>query len=478
MRPDLSDALAVAYASAMQFHASRSRLSPNARAGVDTLLAAFDGPLPEASSSPRQIIQRLAAAAEPGLMGNAGGRFFGWVMGASHPAGVAADWLTSMWGQNGASCASSPANAVAEHVAGRWLRELLRLPPECSVAFTTGATMSNFVCLAAARNALLRKAGWDVEADGLFGAPEIHVYVGHDAHASVFAALRYLGFGEGRAIRIPTDHSGRMVAIALRAALADARGPVLVIAQAGQINTGAFDPVDAIADITHEHDGWLHVDGAFGLWVRASPALAHLANGVDKADSWAADGHKWLQAPYDAGYAFVRDGEAHRLAMRIEASYLTSTEHGVHDPRHYVPELSRRARGFATWAIIATLGRQGIADMIERHCAFARAMSERLGDEPGVYVLNDVELNQFVVRFGSPEPSDAADRMTQAVIGRVQADGVCFVSGALWREMWVMRVSIISWPTTRADVEQATEAIVAAWRLTREIGEIGEIADA
>jgi glutamate/tyrosine decarboxylase-like PLP-dependent enzyme len=432
------------------------------------LLEAFGGPLPESPAAADEVIHRLVHAAEPGLMGNFGGRFLGWVMGASHPAGVAADWLTSMWGQNGASFASCPANAVAEHVAGRWLCELLRLPPESSVGFTTGATMANFVCLAAARNELLRKIGWDVEVDGMFGAPRINVYVSEDVHVTVLAALRYLGFGEGNAFRIPTDPNGRMRFDELRAALADVTGPLLVIAQAGQINTGAFDPVDTIANMTHERQGWLHIDGAFGLWARACPARAHLANGVERADSWATDGHKWLQAPYDAGYAFVRNAQAHRQAMGIEASYLTTSEQGVHDPRNYVPELSRRARGFATWAVLLTLGKQGIAEMIERHCDLARAMSERLIEESGIYVLNEVELNQFVVRFGAPEPSEAFDQSTKTVIGRVQTDGVCFVSGAAWKGMWVMRISIISWPTTSTDIFRAADAIVDAWRCVRD----------
>ncbi len=468
MNPDLSEALAVAYASALEFHTGRLQRTPAATASVSQLLEAFDGPLPESPEAPDQVIHRLVRAAEPGLMGNFGGRFFGWVMGASHPAGVAADWLTSMWGQNGASYASCPANTVAEHVAGRWLCELLRLPPESSVGFTSGATMSHFVCLAAARDALLRKTGWDVEADGMFGAPRIGVCVGQDTHVSVLAALRYLGFGEGSTVRIPTDHDGRMLIDELRAALADRTGPLLVVAQAGQINTGAFDPVDAIADITHERQGWLHIDGAFGLWARTCPAKAHLANGIEKADSWTTDGHKWLQVPYDTGYAFVRNAEAHRRAMRIEASYLTTSEDGMHDPRNYVPELSRRARGFATWAVISALGKQGIADMVERHCELARAMSERLTEEPGIYVLNEVELNQFVVRFGSPEPSEAFDQATKAVTSRVQTGSVCFVSGSAWKGVSVMRISIISWLTTSTDIFQAADAIIDVWRCVKD----------
>jgi glutamate/tyrosine decarboxylase-like PLP-dependent enzyme len=472
MRPDLSGALEVAHASAMRFHNTRLERSPAASATVDQLLEAFGGPLPETPSPPDEVIRRLIDAAEPGLMGSAGARFFYGVVGASHPVGVAADWLTSMWGQSCGGYLGCPANTVAEHVVGRWLCDLLQMPPECSVSFTTGATMANFVGMAAARSELLRGIGWDVEADGLFGAPRISVYIGSDAHVSVLLALRYLGFGEANAVRIPTDNNGRMLASELRDALASVTGPLLVVAQAGQVNTGAIDPIEAIADITHEQRGWLHVDGAFGLWARACPTTAHLANGIEKADSWATDGHKWLQVPYDTGFAFVRNPEAHRRAMRVEASYLTPSESALHNPRDYVPEISRRARGFATWAIISALGRQGIAEMIERHCRLARLMSQRLAQEPGVYVMNDVELNQFVVRFGSPEPSEAIDRTTKAVINRVQTDGVCFVAGAAWKGMWVMRVSIISWPTTNADVDRAADAIIAAWRSTKAAAEI------
>jgi glutamate/tyrosine decarboxylase-like PLP-dependent enzyme len=463
MATDLSAALDAAYACARGFHDARAQRRPNAAATVEWLLDAFGGPTPEAGSDSHTVIERLARAADPGLTGSAGARFFGWVIGASHPVGIAADWLTSVWGQNGASYHSSPANAVAEHVAARWLVDILRLPPTCAVGFTTGATMAQVVCIAAARNELLRRVGWDVEADGMFGAPPISVCVGEEAHASVFLALRYLGFGERRVIRIAADGSGRMLARALRAAIAQVSGPLLVIAQAGHINTGAFDPFDAIAEATHARGGWLHVDGAFGLWARACPATAHLAAGAERADSWGADGHKWLQVPYDAGYAFVRDAAAHRRAMSTAAGYLPPPVNGVTDPSDTVPELSRRARGFATWALIAALGRRGIADMVGRHCDLARRMAQRLARHDGVHVLNDVELNQFVVRFGSEGPSAASDEATRRTIGRVQADGVCFVAGATWRGVVVMRVSVISWPTTDADVDRSADAIIDAW---------------
>ena len=461
-------ALDAAHRHALAFDRTRATRPPAAQAGFAALLEAFGGPTPETGMPAAEAIEQLAAAAGPGLLGTAGPRFFGWVAGGSHPAGVAADWLTSVWGQNAACYEGAPAAAVAEQVAAQWLIDLLGLPPECSVGITTGATMSHFVCLAAARGALLRRVGWDVEADGLFGAPPIAVFIGDDAHASVFAALRYLGFGERRLVRIATDGAGRMRIDALCAALAHCSGPHIVIAQAGHIMTGAFDLFAEIAALTHARGGWLHVDGAFGLWARACPARAALAQGVECADSWATDAHKWLQAPYECGCAFVRDADAHRRAMSIGAGYLPPAEDGAaRDPVHYAPELSRRARGFVLWALLRTFGRQGIATMIERHCTLARRLACRLAEEPGVVVLNDVELNQLVVRFGAHVAPALGDRLTDATIERIQQAGVCFVRGAQWRERSVMRVSVIAWPTTEDDIDRAADSMIAVWREVR-----------
>ncbi|WP_244143477.1 pyridoxal phosphate-dependent decarboxylase family protein [Paraburkholderia sacchari] len=461
-------ALDAAHRHALAFHHTRATRPPAATAGFAALLDAFGGPAPEAGMPASEVIEQLAAAAGPGLMGTAGPRFFGWVVGGSHPAGVAADWLTSVWGQNAGCYEGAPAAAVAEQVAGQWLLDLLRLPPECSVGITTGATMSNFVCLAAARGALLRRVGWDVEADGLFGAPRITVFIGGDAHASVFAALRYLGFGERSLVRIATDDAGRMRIDALRTALAHCHGPHLVIAQAGHIMTGAFDPIGEIAALMHErHErgGWLHVDGAFGLWARACPAREALAHGIERADSWATDAHKWLQAPYECGCAFVRDADAHRRAMTIGAGYLPPAEdEGVRDPVHYAPELSRRARGFVLWTLLRTFGRRGIAQMIERHCALAQRLARRLAEEPGIAVLNEVELNQVVVRFGADESESLGDVLTDATIECIQKAGICFAVGAQWRERRVMRVSVIAWPTTEDDIDRAAESMIESWR--------------
>ncbi|GAB3625844.1 pyridoxal-dependent decarboxylase [Pandoraea terrae] len=453
-----------AYSLALAFHDSRALRSPAATASFEALRAALYVPTPDEGVTAPEVITQLAAAVDAGLMGAAGPRFFAKVMGGSHPVGVAVDWMTSMWGQNSGSYHGSPAGAVAEQVASSWLLDLLGLPSDCSIGFTTGATMASFVCLAAARSKVLRLAGWNADADGLFGAPPVNVCIGNDAHAAIFAALRYLGLGHDRVIRIPTDDAGRMLVPALSGALASRGGPLIVIAQAGQINTGAFDPFNEIADVVHRYGGWLHVDGAFGLWARACPALAQLTAGVEQADSWATDGHKWLQTPYDCGYAIVRDSDAHRRAMAYEASYLPAAGGECREPFHYVPELSRRARGFATWALIRAFGRRGIAAMIERHCLLARRMAMRLTSEAGVEVLNQVELNQFVVQFGAGEPPERRDHLTRATIENIQAAGTCYVAEATWHDRLVMRFSVISWATTEEDIDRSADSIIASWR--------------
>lgn len=451
---------------AKAFRASLPGRPPRPTISPEELFARLDGPTPERGEDGVAVIEALATAAEPGLMGTAGPRFFGWVIGASHETGVAADMLTGAWGQNTGMYAGSPAAALVEKIAGDWLLDILRLPKECSAGFVTGATMANFVGLAAARNEVLRRAGWDVEAKGLYGAPPVRVVLGADAHTTVLAALRFLGFGAKTAEPIATDDQGRMKADALERALAQGEGPAIVIAQAGQINTGAFDPMGPIAEACRKHDAWLHIDGAFGLWARAVPEMAQLADGLELADSWATDGHKWLQLPYDCGLAFVRHPDAHRRAMAIEASYLPKGDAIEHDPSLYVPELSRRARGFAAWAMIKTLGRDGIADMVRRHCAFARRVAERVSQEPGVRIINDVCLNQVIVAFGEGDV-EAQNGATRAVIARLQQDNVVFAGGSAWRDRWVLRLSVISGPLTEADIDRLGDAIIAAWRAVR-----------
>ena len=429
------------------------------------ILAAFDAPLPEAGGDPDAIIAELIERATPGIRASTGPRFYGWVIGSSHPTGVAADWLTAAWGQNAANVVAAPAASAVEAVAAGWLLDLLGLPAEASVGFVTGATVANFACLAAARSEVLRRAGWDVESDGMFGAPPVTVLIGADAHATVFSGLKYLGLGTRRVTTVPTDAAGRMRPDAFEAALKAAPGPAIAIAQAGQINSGASDPFAEIAPIARAAGAWLHVDGAFGLWAQASPDRAHLTRGVDLADSWATDGHKWLQTPYDSGFAIVRDAEAHRRAMAISASYLPPAADSERDPSSYAPELSRRARGFATWAMIRQFGRAGIAEMVDRCCRIATQIAEGVADEPGIAVVLAPELNQVMFRFGD---DDAA---TLATIDRVQQDAVAWIGGAQWRGQWVMRLSVSSSATTEADADLTVRAIVGAWRAVRGTGE-------
>ena len=429
------------------------------------ILPAFDAPLPEHGGDADAIIAELIERATPGIRASTGPRFYGWVIGSSHPTGVAADWLTSAWGQNAGNILAAPAASAVEAVAARWLLDLLGLAAEASVGFVTGATVANFVCLAAARSEVLRRVGWDVEGDGMFGAPPITVLIGADAHATVFSGLKYLGLGARRVTWVATDDAGRMLPGAFEAALKAASGPVIAIAQAGQINSGVSDPFATIAPMARDAGAWLHVDGAFGLWAQASPDYAHLTHGVELADSWATDGHKWLQTPYDSGFAIVRDAEAHRRAMAISASYLPPAEGAERDPSAYVPELSRRARGFAAWAMIRQLGRAGIAEMVERCCRVATRIAERAAAEPGIALVLVPELNQLMFRFGD------SDDATRATVQRVQDDAVAWIGGAEWHGQWVMRVSVSSSATTEADADLTADAIVSAWRAVRDAGE-------
>lgn len=423
----------------------------------DTLSA----PMPERGEPAKAALAELLAVAEGGLMPIVGPRFFGWVMGGSHPAGVAADWLVSAWGQNAGYHTPTPAVSAIEDQAERWLVELLDLPRGSSVGFTTGATVANGTCLAAARTKVLHDAGWDADADGLFGAPPVHVYIGADAHSSLFSSLQLIGFGYNRVVRIATDAEGRMLPAELESAVASREGPAIVIAQAGQINTGCFDPFAEIAAIGRRHGAWLHVDGAFGLWARVSPSERHLTEGIEQFDSWCTDGHKWLQVPYDCGFAIVRDREVAQRSMTQWSSYLPAIGQGDRVPSAFVPELSRRARGVPVWTVLKVLGRAGISALVARHCALARRFAARLAAEPGIRILNEVVLNQLAVSFGT---GDAHRRATEAVIEKVQQGGICFAGGAQWRNDWIMRLSVTSMATTEADIEASADAIIAAWR--------------
>jgi glutamate/tyrosine decarboxylase-like PLP-dependent enzyme len=433
------------------------------------LRARLGGPLPVHGQEPAAVLDWLAEAVDPGLVASAGPRYFGFVMGGSQPAALAADWLTSAWDQNAGLFVRSPAAAVAEEVAGTWLLELFGLPREASVGFTSGGTMANFTALAAARHAVLRDAGWDVEERGLGGAPEVHVVAGDESHVTAYGSLQLLGLGRGRAHRIATDEQGRMLAHALAAALAAIDGPTIVSAQAGNVNTGSFDPLVEIgaavaAHRTRGNPAWLHVDGAIGLWAAAVPSLRHLTAGLELADSWTTDSHKWLNVPYDSGLVFVRDVEAHRSAMSFGGHGLVEHVEGGRDPYDFVPESSRRARGFVVLAALRTLGRDGLIDLIERCCRHARRMAERLAADPDIEILNDVVLNQVLVRFtppGAAVPAPAEmDAFTKAVVQAVQAEGTLWLGGRTWHGKGAMRVSVTSWNTTEADIDRSADAIL------------------
>ena len=428
------------------------------RTDAATLVSRLGGPLPENGTDPVAVVEALAEAVDPGLVASAGPRYFGFVVGGALPASAAADWLTTAWGQNAVVHALSPAAAAAEQVAGEWMLELLDLPRDASFGLPTGAGLGNAVGLAAGRHAVLARAGWDVEAQGLYGAPEITVIIGDEAHATLLTALQYLGLGRDRVVRIPTDNQGRMSAPEAVAAVLRAEGPLIVAAQAGNVNTGAFDPIGPIADaLAARVDGWLHVDGAFGLWAAASPRLQHLVEGVDRADSWSTDAHKWLNVGYDCGFVAVREPEAHRAAMATSASYLMRGDD--RENWEWVLDSSRRARGFPLYAAIRSLGRSGVQALVERCCDLASTLADRLRGGDGVEILNDVVLNQVLVRF-HPRIGGDVDAHTRAVIHRVQADGEAWMGGTTWHGMGAMRISVSNWSTTKADIDRTAATIL------------------
>ena len=439
---------------AARFQSTLNDRSVRAEATFDELVESLGGPLPEEGRGDADVVSELAAAVEPGLVGSQTGRYFGFVFGSALPAAVAADWLATAWDQNAFSVVSSPAAAAAEQVAAEWVAELLGLPDGVSSGFVTGAQGANTTGLAAARHHVLANAGWDVSRDGLNGAPRIRVLAGAERHVTIDRSLRLLGLGTAALELVPADEQGRMRADELRAALADAAGPVIVCAQAGNVNTGAVDPVGEIAEACAAAGAWLHVDGAFGLWAAASPRLRRLTEGCERADSWATDAHKWLNVPYDCGLVFCRHPNAHGEAMAVAASYLQRAD--GRSPSDWVPESSRRARGFSVWAAVRSLGRSGVADLVERCCDHARSFAELLGAQPDVEILNDVVLNQVLVRFGDD------DERTREVVRQVQADGTCWLGGTDWHGRAAMRISVSSFRTTRDDVERSAAAILDA----------------
>jgi glutamate/tyrosine decarboxylase-like PLP-dependent enzyme len=452
------DPLSRAAALARSFLATAAARPVGIPVDRNALRTRLGGPLPEHGEDPAEILERLVDAADPGIVATAGPRYFGFVVGGALPAAIGADWLASAWDQNAGLYVLAPAATVVEEVVGGWMLELLGLPASASVGFVTGGQMANTTCLAVARHAVLERVGWDVEKHGLQDGPAITVIVGEEVHNSIFASLRLLGLGSENAARVPVDAQGRMRPDALERVLAAVEGPAIVCAQAGNVNTGACDPLAAIAALARAHGAWLHVDGAFGLWAAASPRLAQLVAGRELADSWAVDGHKWLNVPYDGGFAICADRAAHRAALGIAAPYLQQAGGDDHDPFELVPEWSRRARGFPAYAALRSLGRRGAAELVERCCALASSMAGELAAEDGVEILNEVSLNQVLVRFGDDDAS------TRAVVTRVQEDGTAWLGGTVWRGRAAMRISVSSHATTEHDARLGVAAIIQAWR--------------
>jgi glutamate/tyrosine decarboxylase-like PLP-dependent enzyme len=454
---DYDKALTVAAEHARRWLGSLDRRRVGPTATADELRAVLGGPLPDQGAPADEVIDELARVAEPGLMASPAGRFYGWVMGGTLPASLAADWLVSAWDQNAGMRYATPAVVAAEEAAAGWLLELLDLPRTADVGFATGATSANFACLAAARNAVLARAGCNVERDGLSGAPRITVLVGAESHTSVDLALRYLGLGAGEAL--PADDQGRIRADAVGAAL-DRIGddePVIVCVQAGNLHSGAFDPIGEVAALAHRRNAWVHVDGAFGLWAAASPAMQHLTAGMAAADSWASDAHKTLNVPYDCGLAIVADPAPLRAALSVKASYLIADAAG--DPFDMVAEMSRRARGVPVWAALRSLGRDGARELVEGLARSASVLAEELAKLDGVSVLNDVVYTQVCLSFGSDERTRA---VTQAVI----EDGTVWMSGSRWRDQEVLRISVSNWSTDAEDIRRSVDAVRRALATT------------
>jgi glutamate/tyrosine decarboxylase-like PLP-dependent enzyme len=412
-----------------------------------TAVKRFDEPLTDAGHDAAETLALLDEIGSPASVAMSAPRFFGFVIGGSMPVTVATNWLTTAWDQNAVMNEVTPAVSMLERVSLRWLSDLLGLPADCGAGFVTGATVANFTALAAARNRVFARAGWDVELDGLAGAPPLTVIVGDEAHPTLVKSLGLLGLGRGRAVRVPVDGQGRMIA----SRLPQIDGPTIICTQAGNINTGAFDPIGEICDAVRPQGAWVHVDGAFGLWAAAVPELRHLAEGVGDADSWATDAHKWLNVPYDSGIAFSRDADALRSAMAITADYLPmDTAH--RNPSDFTPELSRRARGVDVWAALRTLGRRGLSELISRNCAQARRFAAGLRDA-GHEVLNDVVLNQVLVSFGDAE-------RTRQVVAGLQDDGTCWCGATFWQGRTAMRISVCNWSTREEDVERSLDAMI------------------
>jgi len=455
MRQFVDDALLrQAHEHALQYLKALPDRFVGAPATREEMLAILKTPLSKDGEDGGRVLDALIKGSERGTMGTPSPRFFGFVIGGSLPVALAADWITSAWDQNAGIFVGSPVASVAEEVAREWLLDLFDLPRTASLGFVTGCQMANCTGLAAARNAVLHRVGYDVETQGLRNAPPINIVIGAEAHITIHASLKILGFGTAGSHQVETDGQGRMRADALRKTLEPLKGPTIICAQAGNVNTGAVDPLREIAGLARERNAWMHVDGAFGLWARASKDRRALLDGVELADSWATDAHKWLNVPYDNGIVIVRDAEAHRASMNVMADYIEHTEGPERDPFDWVPEFSRRARGITVYAALRTLGRAGVESLVDRLCARARQIADLLRNRPKVRVLNDVVLNQVLVRFGDD------DEFTRKVISRVQEDGTCWLAGTVWQGKAAMRISVSNWATNEDDIARSADAIL------------------
>jgi glutamate/tyrosine decarboxylase-like PLP-dependent enzyme len=425
-------------------------------ATLEELRRSFDVPLPDGPSDPVEVIEQLARDADPGLTATGGGRYFGFVVGGAVPAALAADWLAAAWDQNAGLALLAPSASMAEEVAGKWLKDLLGIPETASFALVTGCQMAHATALVAARHHVLAAAGHDVERDGLAGGPAIRVVASAKRHGTVDRALRFIGLGTGCVREVPADDQGRTVVDGLADVIAESDAPTIVIGQLGEVNTGACDDIDAMADACEAAGAWLHIDGAFGLWAAATPSLRQLTAGSARADSWATDAHKWLNVPYDVGVAFCAHPESHRAALGIRSVYLTHSDpEAARDPLDWTPEHSRRARGFSTYAALRSLGRAGIAELVETTCARARALAAALAELPGCEILNEVVLNQVLFRFEDDEATDA-------FIAAVQAAGEAWLGGTVWDGRRAVRLSVSCWRTSEDDVLRTAAAFASA----------------
>lgn len=446
-------ALERAHAHAVEWLASIPTRPVGPRQTASELVTRFAAPLPDHPTDAAEVVDELARLAEPGLMAMPSGRFFGWVIGGTLPSALAADWLVSAWDQNGGLRFATPATAAIEEAAGGWLLDLLGLPSGADVGFTTGATMANFVGLAAGRQQVLTRAGWDLDHDGLSGSPRIRVFVGRERHAVIDLALRYLGLGAP--IEIDADSEGRLIASALAEAMDSTSGPAIVCLQAGNLHSGAFDPIGEATAVAHERGAWVHVDGAFGLWAAASPVYRHHLAGLETADSWATDAHKTLNVPYDCGVAIVAQPEVMRSTFSVHTSYLIGDDEGPGDPHEKVPELSRRARGVPVWAALRSLGRFGVIALVDSLAANARKLADGLSALPGVEILNDVVFTQVSVSFGD-------DERTRRITARLIADGTTWMSGSRWQGRDILRISVSNWSTDAEDIAASVDAVARA----------------